>query len=415
MSDAITIGTGFYSSIKSFQTSDGLRYIYTTPFAFHASKVDNAVNQSQAIVDAVGLQQIDQFAIGNHPLRIDTSGAWGSYTCQNYSKDFIPYYIAIAGNISGLDLGGFDGRTRAFQALEMPSGYYGNGWSAEECFIGGIDAMHHVKTYASHYYPESLETSSNASASQLDLTALLNHTATVEQFSALEPDLDYVNHVFSCMPYILSEVGILQDSTSCDRIGTPDFSSQGSLGVALWYLDFMFYAMSMNVSQVYLHNSLSHGSSAWNPIDHHGSVPHVNGPYYALVFATHFYANTSGLRVAPVYQSETVTAYAGWEGGKLSKLAVINLETMESQASSSFTAMTSLPADIHSVEIDRLTGPVAGSNENITWAGMTWTAENDGIPVTVEAGTVAERVEGGRVNLSVGASEAILMTFGYQS
>ena len=172
---------------------------------------------------------------------------------------------------------------------------------------------------------------------------------------------------------------------------------ENSLGAAVWYTDFLLYAMANNVSQVYLHQAL---------VADGGSI--ANGALYALLFTANFLGNTTGLQVAVVQRSETFTAYAGFEEGNLTVMAMVNREYYdESTARSAMFRAVTLPNGVTSVVMTTLTGTSsAGSND--TWNGMTWD-EDDGMSMTSRNGSNVLMPTGGVVDVNIAASEAVLL------
>ena len=252
--------------------------------------------------------------------------------------------------------------------------------------------MKQVKTYASHYYRYS-------SSDNVSVQGLLNDVGLVEGIGEIQPQIDYLNDIYSCVPYVLSEVAIADRQTACQ---SPDVAMvENSLGAAVWYTDFLLYAMANNVSQVYLHQAL---------VADGGSIP--NGALYALLFTANFLGNTTGLQVAVVQRSEMFTAYAGFEGGKLTVMAMVNREYYdESTGRPAVSRAVTLPDSVESVEMTTLTGTSSAGN-NITWDGMTWDGDN-WMSVRSRNGSGVLLPTGGVVDVDVAASEAVLLKLRY--
>ena len=252
--------------------------------------------------------------------------------------------------------------------------------------------MKQVKTYASHYYRYS-------SSANVSVQDLLNDAGFVRGLSNIQPQIDYLNDIYSCVPYVLSEVAIADAQTACQ---SPDAAMvENSLGAAVWHTDFLLYAMANNVSQVYLHQAL---------VADGGSI--ANGALYALLFTANFLGNATGMQVAVVQRSETFTAYAGFEEGKLTVMAMVNREYYdESTRRPVMSRAVTLPDSVKSVGITSLTG-TSSEGSNIMWDGVTWDG-NNGMSVKSGNGSKVLMLTGGVVDVDVEASEALLLKIRY--
>lgn len=88
--------------------------------------------------------------------------------------------------------------------------------------------------------------------------------------------------------------------------------------------------MSSNISRVQMHQSCDSLSAAWTPsaCRHSDAASdnstHVNAPYYALTFVASFVRGANNFQVIPIQEEGDTIVYAGYESGKLSKIAVVN-------------------------------------------------------------------------------------------
>ena len=164
-----------------------------------------------------------------------------------------------------------------------------------------------------------------------------------------------------------------------------------------------------------MQQGLGFGYAAWTPTVNPttGSGPHVSAPYYALVMVADFIGNATDLQVIPVVQQENLSAYAGYESGSFSKMAIINLNEWNSTTPTARPVQKldlTLPSDVMSVKVEKLTGPGASAMDNVTWAGTMWSYETMGMPVHVRNDTETLQVTGGKVTVKVQASEALMLT-----
>lgn len=157
--------------------------------------------------------------------------------------------------------------------------------------------------------------------------------------------------------------------------------------------------------------------SAWQPVHltiTESNAPHTRGPYYGMVAIADFIGRTANFRVKNIeLKEEKVSAYAGYNSGSLSKVAIVNLDVWHSKAGTERpTQKISLhvPEHISTAEVRRLAGPDVDSFQNITWAGMEWTYKNKGQGVKVLNNTDTINAHNAMVEFSIPASEAVVVT-----
>jgi hypothetical protein len=136
------------------------------------------------------------------------------------------------------------------------------------------------------------------------------------------------------IPFYLDEVGNGQ-------VG--DFSFQQNFGEALWAVDMQLYAMvqvslqklfsvinDLQIQDVFKVSFLlraESGNSPWTAWPVKGITPNVKPKYYAQQFVASFIGGSSSVvKVSLIYESEFYTAYGAYEGGKLKRMALINLK-----------------------------------------------------------------------------------------
>lgn len=157
------------------------------------------------------------------------------------------------------------------------------------------------------------------------------------------------------------------------------------------------------------------GYVAWHPIAFDGLQPEVRSPYYGHVLVADFIGKSKAFRVSEVQTNDDlVAAYAGYEQDQLRRVAIINYKVWQkgSGARPARTFTLPVPRGVRSVKVQTLTSSGGASvNGTASWAGRTWTYENNGVgekvPGLDEFTTVP--VSGGRANVKIGASEAVIV------
>ncbi|CAH0025007.1 unnamed protein product [Clonostachys rhizophaga] len=147
---------------------------------------------------------------------------------------------------------------------------------------------------------------------------LLNHTLTREGLASQERIMQAVED--TNLPYIIGEGNSLYNQ---GRPGASDV-----FGAALWNIDFSLLAASLGIHRIYFHQGVNYIYAGWQP-SHVGTThPSTKPPYYGHVAAATTLGN-SGERDVQVAElplgSETDSAYAIYEDGKLSRIAVLNM------------------------------------------------------------------------------------------
>ena len=240
----------------------------------------------------------------------------------------------------------------------------------------------------------------------------MNHNKTVNTMrNKFQSDIAYVNNS-QHIPYIFGEVGsALGGSQQVDS----------SLGTALWTADFMLHAMTLGVAGVNMQLGNDYGIAAWQPVDTPNKPAQVHGNFYGHVFVADFIGTKGDLQVAaleelPSARHPHFVGYAGYNSGKLSKVAILNMlfwdtDSTDHRPSQNLTVVVG--RDIDQVRVDRLASSLGATafQQNITWADQRWTKETNGMPVNAGNSTAVRQVKNGTVeDVNINASEGILLT-----
>ena len=158
--------------------------------------------------------------------------------------------------------------------------------------------------------------------------------------------------------------------------------------------------------------------SAWQPVhltETEIGSPHTRGPYYGIILIADFIGKAPDFRVKNIdLNSNNLSAYAGYNSGSLTKLAIINLDIWNPKAGElrpTQKVTLDLPEHVSTIEVQKLTGPAVDSFDNMTWAGLEFTYENRGVGVKVLNNTETLKVYNKTVEVGIQASEAIVVTF----
>ncbi|KAJ3915303.1 glycoside hydrolase family 79 protein [Lentinula edodes] len=373
--------------------------------------------------------QVAAFEIGNEPDH------YFSFTAKNYSNIWEPWSKNIS---SALNF-----TTPKFQlaaTADDPLWPY-NTIAADaqlDCvsaLAAGVDDANTVEWCSEHTYQYSVcDPTRTAIATLPDL---VNHTRLAQYLDLWQPRIQSVRKQLGSQAFVIGEY----NSVSCS--GRDGVSN--TFGQALWLLDTIFYAASLNVSRLYLHQGgplalqsatqLNKGGFSfydlWYPIDNLNGPVQVFPSYSAYLFVADTIGSSRSLKIANIYpgrqtnESTITTAGGDTSSGQLviygfwdeshptgtnfpTKLALLNLQIYnqtqdEIRPTASFNISSLLSSTNTQISVRRLQAPGADTQlANVTkWAGQTF--ENG----TASGLHVEEKIEGGIV--TVEASSAALV------
>jgi hypothetical protein len=241
---------------------------------------------------------------------------------------------------------------------------------------------------------------------------LLTHSTTVAKMeSKFRANIEFSNP--RNISVVLGEVGAAIGGG--DNINPLLF---GTLGGALWSLDFLLYGMSMGISRVSMQLGTNFRISPWQGVDGGAGHPKaVHGNFYGLVAGADFIGTAGNLKIRtlPMDDHPEIVGYAGYNNGKLTKVAVLNLHIWnkgDGDRPRRNVSLAKLGPDVKRVRVSRLTSPDGANDEdNISWAGQHFTAEDDGTTQAKgEKPAIINVTNGSPVTpVVVGASEAVLV------
>ncbi|KAF4543375.1 Glycoside hydrolase protein [Lasiodiplodia theobromae] len=401
----LDLGTRWLHGFANLAPQLDVRYTVQIPLA--RKNVTNGVALANACVDAMpggDARRLDAFEIGNEPNYYPTIGCGGE-TDRNASwgpSDYAAEWTAYAEDlVAGVGALAESGAKDWFQTYTLASKADVSVWNLSNIW-DELDQGGYVKTISQHYY--------QADATQDLKGQLLTHSTTVDTMQ----DKFGANIALAKtagVDFVLGEVGAAIATGS----GTPNWRLYSTLGGALWTLDFLLHGMAMGIARVSMQLGTNFRMSAWQPVTTALYDKAVHGNYYGLVAAAEFVNGDGDLQITE-WSLDDVVGYAGYNGGSLSKIVVLDLNFWENSTSVSRPQrplnLTNLGDDVTGVKVSYLTAPSgATDNSTITWAGKRWTAENDGTEYTDGPQPVTINVQGGVPvqNITIQASEALLL------
>lgn len=140
--------------------------------------------------------------------------------------------------------------------------------------------------------------------------------------------------------------------------------------------------------------------------------------YHGMVMAADFLGSdtSKSTRVQSLQipgSDQKLSAYASHLGTDLSKVAIFNMRLWDASVSKGprpdEKIELELPTTVKSVTVQRLTGPGAFAQENVSWGGEDWTYESGGKGEMISVDKETLPVIQGKVIVSVKATEAVIV------
>ncbi|CAI7669380.1 unnamed protein product [Penicillium bialowiezense] len=232
---------------------------------------------------------------------------------------------------------------------------------------------------------------------------LMNHTATkhsVDQHVNLSQVLNH-DGLTKDIPYILGETNSLYHQ------GKPGLSN--SFGAALWGVDFNLYCASQSIRRTHMHMGTDYRYASWQPVQTNKTTVGTKAPYYGNVMVAAMLNKENDSDEVQVVNlptsAETDAAYAAYVNGRLSRIAVVNMQQFnytdeETGATSQLSERRSTKYSFRipqgsasSLSVQRLMANGSDAITGITWDGWSYNYELDnGKPVRQLNATVGESV-----------------------
>lgn len=175
---------------------------------------------------------------------------------------------------------------------------------------------------------------------------------------------------------------------------------------------------------MHLHQGTSYRYAAWLPIPVNGTGPLVKPAYYGHVFIAKFLGSSEETKIDHLdLGSDYYAAYAAYESGNLSRLALLNMHVWDPANSTDVAGSDERPKttfDLGTLEgyesatVELLTAPGATSDENITVGGVSYdyeTTQGRGEQVGKDIVATLRPGDNETFSVEVGASEAAIVTF----
>ncbi|KAH8646247.1 hypothetical protein BX600DRAFT_519085 [Xylariales sp. PMI_506] len=416
--DPVILGKPF---ADGFGKVSGVRYILEVPLA--NTTVNNTVQFTKDLLQSIDTSSLEAIEVGNEPNLYPSPGQHkrpSSYTPQDYVNELKTYISAIVNGVPDFP------QRPIFHVGSLADG---SSWTAKDLYDAGLGDIGPglILAFTQHYYQTSIHSGPTLAGTLLDHAG-----AVVEKFGGdPQEDLDYLTSAGINTPLIISETG-----SALGSVGEFERGIDVVLGSALWEVDWALLAMSRGVSRANMNqcngcnfaswwaaggntSSISKGSCT-------GDGRCIFSQYYGLSLLADWLGLPSsvpggigegGFQVASLYDGAkypNVSPYAGYVGGQLDRVVVIDLNQWnktETTARPQRTFVVDVGTDVKTAELRRLTGSgtdATADDGSIRYAGTQYTVE---IPAGTALGNETESVvvQGGKATFEMLASEAVLL------
>lgn len=239
-------------------------------------------------------------------------------------------------------------------------------------------------------------------------------STTNDQFSAWVEQIRQAQN--TGIPYALREMGVV------GPIGLNQITDV--FGAALWSLNFLLYAATLNITMVGMHMTDNSNASAWQPINMYGSDPFVRPNYYSFVAFDQLIGPTCQAQIggyilhdAPEQYAGRSAAYSVYQDGTLASIVLINSNPANvSQANKpSLTFDLTLPSQFagEDLYLAYLTNDGADAYHGTTFNGISYEESGNGLPTRVNDTEHRVKINNdGTVSINVRDTEAIIANIG---
>lgn len=404
--DNMLIGPRFFEAANRFPT--GTPFTWGLNLAYNADDyIDKIVDMATQILDKCDNLDIVSFEIGNEPDLYATNGFRnGTYVSTDYSEEWHERAAAIYKQVlqpAGLNATFFEAGGTSHTS--------GTTFEIEQMDTSGVDAkfqgVEYLSSWNQHCYSYFVDVTEGQA---LTLDLLMSFDYVESQFA------DWITQIKQAettgYPYALREMGMV------GPLGVANISD--TFGGALYTLNYLLWAASLNMTSVQFHMTANSFTTAWQPGTNSGGGPHVRPIYYGHAAFNEIIGPTCAAQIyqdtltsVPSGYSKYVRAYSIYQSGSLQSITVLNTKTANTTETdkANVTVSVSLPTSLagKTVHLARLTNEGLDAKFNTTWNGVSFEQDSVGTQTQVddtdETATVGDD---GTLSFSVRDSQAVV-------
>ncbi|KAI0355952.1 glycoside hydrolase family 79 protein [Trametes cingulata] len=406
---SIVVGDEFYTLARFLPS--GTRTVWGVNLG--ADNTTNAANIARAVIRAFRSPEVKasgvvlaRFEVGNEPDIYNFTGLrTGDWTPEMY----IEQWTASAAEV--VKVAGIAGRDGP---VTLQGAAFGTQqFTPREVFDRGLldsEPGKAISVISQHRY----SVISSCNGTEFPLASFMSKEAVRSNLTIFEADI--AASKARGLDYVLGET----NSAACH--GTPGVSN--AAGAALWAIDYMLQAATLGIQEAYFHEGIGYTYNFFQPTVLNRSTadgsplnppqpPQVQPLYYAGLVVGSFIGSSGSTKVFELEVNDpNVSGYAAYEGGRLVRIALVNLDAWLS--GNAETQRPSVRLDLNLTKPTNSAGRFARMKRlNIQHAddlsGLTWAGQSYETPDARPTGRIVEE----RVTIEAGvvlrASEAVLL------
>ncbi|KAI1460255.1 hypothetical protein F4805DRAFT_416980 [Annulohypoxylon moriforme] len=392
LKDGVTLGPSFFNAFENWPRA---KFEFMVPF--RNTSYSHTLEWAKAGMSHINNESLYTLEIGNEPN-------YYSWFKSGHAAEYVKRYTNLQNELKQ-SIPALNG-PKTFQALDTAAGGVTN-LTAKDAFENGLSKIaSSIKQVGFHYYqghgPKTLG----------ELQDWVSHSTTVEKMKAYIPSIQYLQDNHKDVDFALTEVGY--NVGGGKRAGK---TLDSNLATALWAVDFQLYCMTVNVKRVNWQQILMASLNMWRAVDSNAGPASVSANFYSQPFIADFISKGGNTQVAKLDVGDdskgTLTAYAAYESGKLARIALLNLDLWTSQNGTrtpvEFT-LKGLPTSSKQAKVHHLSAPGGAlAKDGLTYAGLQWTKESNGIGQQVKNDSSVLELNGTDVTVRVNATSAIML------
>jgi hypothetical protein len=222
--------------------------------------------------------------------------------------------------------------------------------------------------------------------------------------SKYRANIAYLQKSQPSIKFLMSEVGTFMDLSN---------TAHNNLATALWHVDYFLHCMAIGVDRIHMQQIVHPGFNLWQPVESKWGPAKVQANYYSQPFVADFISKTPPRVVEiPMPGQDVLSAYAGYQGGKLAKIAFVNMNLWSGKGkrpSGNFN-LKGLPKGVTGAKVHYLTAKDGSlATNSLTYKGMKWTLGSGGLGFKVQNDTKTVKIVDGKAAIFVEATSAALV------
>ncbi|GJC88484.1 beta-glucuronidase [Colletotrichum liriopes] len=377
--------------------------------------LDQLTTMASQIIDRCTNLNLMSFEFGNEPDLYGNNGfrTESSWSGSEYVKEWRERADAVWEEV--LEPRGL--HSNFFEASASTAWVAGTGFEIKDLVGYGIDDkannsdVGYITSWNQHNYYYFV----GSFPYPLTLDYMMRFDTTKAQFdSAIEAQITQAEQ--TTHPFALREMSVV------GPLGVEGLSD--TFASALWTLNFLFYAATINISSVQFHMTFDSNASAWQPTAMFGRDRFVRPLYYGMAAFSQTIGRSCTARVAqaeisdyPSGHNEYIKAWSVYQGDSLASLVVLNgkVANVSEADKGSITVDVTLPTSLagETLHLSYLTSDGADATSGTTWNGISFEQGNDGKLTQVSNEDVTVKVgSDGKASIPVRDSEAVVANIG---